>query len=285
MKMSALKNLFIWPVLVITGFFSLLPLIWLLLSAFVPENSLALLKPNLKFLPTLENFSGLVQASGRSTGTIQVSRIWIWFFNSIILAVGGTFLHLIIDSMAAYAFARRSFPGRNLLFGLIVGSLMLPQMVTLVPLYLLLIRLGINNHLAGVLLPGLADAIGIFLLTQFMRTLPIDMEDAARLDGISEWRLYTQIIIPLSVPGLTALTIFSFQGIWNQFVLPLIVLQRSQSFTLPVGLSYLSQTEFGFHYGWIMAGAFIMILPVFMVFFLFQKNLDKGLRIYSIHPS
>jgi len=163
--------------------------------------------------------------------------------------------------------------------------LMLPQMVTLVPLYLLLIRLGINNHLAGVLLPGLADAIGIFLLTQFMRTLPADIEDAARLDGISEWKLYTHIIIPLSLPGLTALTIFSFQGLWNQFVLPLIVLQRSQSFTMPVGLSYLYQTEFGLHYGWIMAGGLIMILPVFMVFFLFQKNLDKGLRIYSIHPS
>ena len=118
-----------------------------------------------------------------------------------------------------------------------------------------------------------------------MRTLPIDIEDAARLDGISEWQLYTRIIIPLSAPGLTALTIFSFQALWNQFVLPLIVLQRSQSFTMPVGLSYLYQTEFGFHYGWIMAGAFIMILPIFIVFFLFQKNLDKGLRIYSIQSS
>ncbi|PKO15750.1 MAG: carbohydrate ABC transporter permease [Chloroflexi bacterium HGW-Chloroflexi-10] len=279
----------IWSsVIGLTALISLFPLYWLWLGAFNLENTQALIRPIWFFQPSLQNIQNILAASGRTQFVIpflnqgiEIDRLWLWMFNSAGLAIAATLLHLFFDSMAAYMFARHQFPGRRILFAILIVSLMLPQQITLVPLYILLVNWGLQNSLIGVLLPGLADGIGIFLLRQFMRSLPGNIEDAARLDGASEWVIYRHVIIPLSIPGLAALAIFVFQSSWNQFVLPLILLQKSDTFTLQVGLAYLYQSEFGIHYSWLMAGSFFSIIPILIVFFGFQKYLEKGLQIIS----
>jgi multiple sugar transport system permease protein len=279
----------IWSLAIgLTAFISLFPLYWLWVGAFNLENTQALIRPIWFFQPSLQNIQNILAASGRAQFLIpflnqgfKIDRLWLWMFNSAGLAIAATLLHLIFDSMAAYVFARHQFPGRRILFAILIVSLMLPQQITLVPLYILLVNWGLQNSLIGVLLPGLADGIGIFLLRQFMRSLPGNIEDAARLDGASEWVIYRHVIIPLSIPGLAALAIFVFQSTWNQFVLPLILLQKSDTFTLQVGLAYLYQSEFGIHYSWLMAGSFFSIIPMLIVFFGFQKYLEKGLQIIS----
>jgi len=151
-----------------------------------------------------------------------------------------------------------------------------------VPLYLMITKFKLVNTFAGVILPGLADVIGIFLLKQFIQTLPGELEDAARVDGASEWGIYTRIILPLSAPALAVTAIFAFQRYWNTFLWPLIVLQSPDLFTLQVGLSFIHTSEFGTNYGLLMAGAAMAAVPMIVFFFAFQRYFMQGLRIGAI---
>jgi multiple sugar transport system permease protein len=194
----------------------------------------------------------------------------VWFLNTAFVALFSTAVHLVFDSMAGYAFAKRKFPGSNFLFAMVIAALMIPPQVTLVPLYLMITQLKLVNTFAGVILPGLADVIGIFLLKQYIQTLPSELEEAARMDGASEWSIYTKIIMPLTTPALAVTGIFAFQRYWNSFIWPLIVLQDPNLFTLQVGLSFIHTGEFGINYGLLMAGAAMAAIPMIIVFFAFQ---------------
>ncbi len=209
-------------------------------------------------------------------------RLLLWFLNTALIAIFSTGVHMLFDSMAGYAFAKRKFPGSNLFFYMILAALMIPGQVTLVPLYLTIARLKLVDSFAGVIMPGLADVIGIFLLKQFIQTLPSELEEAARMDGASEWRVYRQIILPLSAPALAVTAIFAFQRYWNAFLWPLIVLQSPDLFTLQVGLSFIHTSEFGTNYGLLMAGAALAAIPMIIFFFAFQKYFMQGLRIGAI---
>jgi len=199
-----------------------------------------------------------------------------WFLNSVLVCAVITFLHLILDSMAGYVFAKKRFRGKGLLFGLIVATMMVPGQVLVVPLFILLCRFGMLDSLSAVILPALAGPFGIFLMRQHIASIPDDLIEAAKIDGCGEARIFWQIIIPLSAPMLATLGIFVFVTHWNAFLWPLIVLYSSDSYTLPVGLATL-QGKHQVDYGLLMAGASMAALPTIIAFIVFSRAFVKGL--------
>ncbi len=197
-----------------------------------------------------------------------------WIFNSAFVAISVTLGHLIFDSMAAYALARIRFPGRNLLFAGVVGTMMVPGIVLLIPRYLVFVQLGMVDQYTGLTIPYLADAFGIFLMKQFFESIPIDIEEAAFIDGAGRFRMFFTVILPMAVPALTALAIFGFQGAWNDFTGPLIAINnRQELFTLPLGLANLKGTGTGQTLPWdlLLSGSIITTLPMAVIFFVFQR--------------
>ena len=287
---NALPQLVILVVLTFVAIVSLFPLYWLFNTALTPATSTVKLPPDLiPVSATLKNFADIVRYSGQGKlrlfnqdQFIAMPRLYVWFINTTYITLLSTAVHVLFDSMAGYAFAKKKFPGSNLFFWMILAALMIPGQVTLVPLYLMITKFKLVNTFAGVILPGLADVIGIFLLKQFIQTLPGELEDAARVDGASEWGIYTRIILPLSAPALAVTAIFAFQRYWNSFLWPLIVLQSPDLFTLQVGLSFIHTSEFGTNYGLLMAGAAMAAVPMIVFFFAFQRYFMQGLRIGAI---
>ena len=165
---------------------------------------------------------------------------------------------------------------------MILAALMIPGQVTLVPLYLMISELKLVDSFMGILMPGLADVIGIFLLKQYIQTLPSELEDAARIDGASEWQTFARIIVPLATPAMAVTAIFAFQRYWNAFLWPLVILQTPDRFTLQVGLSYIYNSEFGTNYGLLMSGAALASIPMILFFFAFQRYFMQGLRIGAV---
>lgn len=277
-------------ILVTVAVISLFPLYWLFNTALTPASSTVQMPPQLiPKNPTLENVREMIRISGTGefdvplTGwSIKMPRLLLWFVNTAFITLFSVGFHVLFDAMAGYAFAKRKFPGSRLFFWLILAALMIPGQVTLVPLYLMISKFDLVNSFAGVILPGLADVIGIFLLKQYMQTLPSELIEAARVDGASEWTIFSKIIIPLSTPALAVTAIFAFQRYWNSFLWPLIVLQDPDMFTLQVGLSYIHTSEFGTNYGLLMAGAALAAVPMIIFFFAFQKYFMQGLRIGAV---
>lgn len=279
-----------YVILTFVAITSLFPLYWLFNTSLTPATLTVKFPPDIiPINATLNNFRAVVRSSGLSKIPIpgtdeiwQVPRIYLWFGNTSFIALLSTAVHLMFDSMAGYAFAKRKFPGSNVLFVMILAALMIPPQVTLVPLYLMITQWKLVNTYAGAILPGLADVIGIFLLKQYIQTLPSELEEAARMDGASEWTIYTKIILPLTTPALAVTAIFAFQRYWNAFIWPLIVMQNPDMFTLQVGLAYIHTSEFGMDYGLLLAGAALAAIPMVIFFFAFQKYFMQGLRIGAI---
>jgi multiple sugar transport system permease protein len=274
--------------LTVVAIISLFPLYWLFATALTPASATIKLPPDLvPNPPTLENFANIIRLSGRGSldvlgTTVTMPRMLLWFINTTALALVSTAIHVLFDTMAGYAFAKRKFPGSNLFFWLILAALMIPGQVTLVPLYLMITKVKLVDTFLGMLLPGLADVIGIFLLKQYIQTLPSELEEAARIDGASEWQTFTRIIVPLAAPGMAVVAIFSFQRYWNAFLWPLVILQSPDLFTLQVGLSYLYNSEFGTNYGLMMSGAALASIPMILFFFAFQRYFMQGLRVGAV---
>ena len=200
----------------------------------------------------------------------------VYFRNSVIVTVVATILTLLVNSMAAFALAKYQFRGRTAVFLIMIGTLMVPLSVVLVPVFLVITRVGWNNNLLGVIVPGAATPTGVFLLRQYMLTIPDDLIDAARIDGASEWRIYSQVVLPLAKPALAVLTIFSVMWRWNDFLWPLVVLSRSEVFTLQVGLqSFQGQLNVQWHL--ILAMTVLTLLPITIVFAFLQKNITTGI--------
>lgn len=280
----------IYLLLTLIAVVSLFPLYWLFVTSITPASATLKLPPQMiPTQPTLQNFAEILRISGKGklalpflADPIVMPRLVLWFVNTGFYALVSTAIHVLFDSMAAYAFAKRKFPGSNLFFWMILAALMIPGQVTLVPLYLMVVRMGLNNSFLGLVLPGLADVIGIFLLKQFIQTIPRELEEAARIDGASEIGIYAKVILPLSVPALAVTAIFAFQRYWNAFLWPLVITQSPDMFTLQVGLSYIQNSEFGTNYGLLMSGAALAAIPMVVFFFAFQKYFVQGLRIGAV---
>jgi alpha-1,4-digalacturonate transport system permease protein len=178
--------------------------------------------------------------------------------------------------MAAFALAKYQFKGRSTIFFIMISTLMVPLSVILVPVFLVITTIGWNNNLLGVIIPAAATPTGLFLLRQYMLTIPDELLDAARIDGASEWRIYAQIILPLAKPALAVLTIFSVMWRWNDFLWPLIVLSRSEYFTLQIGLNSF-QGELNVQWNLILAMTVLTLLPITAVFAILQKNITTGI--------
>ncbi|MAT42125.1 MAG: ABC transporter permease [Anaerolineaceae bacterium] len=199
-----------------------------------------------------------------------------YLWNSVIVTVVATIITLLVNSMAAFALSKYQFRGRQTIFLVMISTLMIPLSVVLVPVFLVITTVGWNNNLLGVIIPGAATPTGMFLLRQYMLTIPDELIDAARIDGASEWRIYAQIILPLSRPALAVLTIFSVMWRWNDFLWPLIVLSRNELFTLQVGLNSF-QGELNVQWHLILAMTVLTLLPISIVFAFLQKNITTGI--------
>ena len=196
--------------------------------------------------------------------------------NSVIVTISATILTLLVNSMAAFALSKYQFRGRTTIFLIMISTLMVPLSVVLVPVFLVITNVGWNNNLLGVIVPGAATPTGVFLLRQYMLTIPDELLAAARIDGASEWRIYSQIILPLAKPALAVLTIFSVMWRWNDFLWPLIVLSRHEMFTLQVGLNSF-QGELNVQWHLILAMTVLTLIPISVVFAFLQKNITTGI--------
>ncbi len=196
--------------------------------------------------------------------------------NSVVVTVVATLITLVINSMAAFALSKYRFRGRNAVFLVILGTLMIPLSVVLVPVYLVITQIGWVNNLWGVIIPGAATPTGVFLLRQYMLTIPDELIDAARMDGASEWRIYWQVVLPLAAPAVAVLTIFSVMWRWNDFLWPLIVLTRSELFTLQVGLNAF-QGELNVQWHYVLAMTVLTLLPITLVFSFLQRFITTGI--------
>lgn len=196
--------------------------------------------------------------------------------NSVVVTVAATAITLLINSMAAFALAKYEFRGRQLIFVIIISTLMIPISVILVPVYLVITGIGWNNNLLGVIIPGAATPTGVFLLRQYMLTIPDELLASARIDGASEWRVYWQIVLPLAAPAMAVLAIFSVMWRWNDFLWPLIVLTRSELFTLQVGLAAF-QGELNVQWHYVLAMTVLTLLPITLVFAFLQRFITTGI--------
>ncbi len=196
--------------------------------------------------------------------------------NSVVVTTVATLITLIINSMAAFALSKYRFKGRDAIFVLFISTLMIPITVILVPVFLVITSIGWKNNLWGVIIPGAATPTGIFLLRQYMLTIPDELLDAARIDGSSEWHIYWRIILPLARPALAVLAIFSVMWRWNDFLWPLIVLSQNDYFTLQVGLNaFQGELQIQWHY--VLAMTVVTLLPITLVFAFLQRFITTGI--------
>jgi multiple sugar transport system permease protein len=210
------------------------------------------------------------------------SPVLRWTANSLIVAGGVTLGQLLFASMAGYGFAKKQFPGKELLFWVYVSSMMVPGFALLIPLYTLMASLGLINTYVGIAAPGLSAPFGAFLMRQFMQTLPSELIDAGRIDGCGELGVFWRIMLPLAKPGLAVLGIFVFMGQWGAFLWPLVVTNSSDMRTLVVGFATLAQRELRVNYGASMAASTYIALPMLVVFFAFQRYFLRGVTIGAL---
>lgn len=244
------------------------PFVWMLLSSFKPEAEIRANPPTwLPNDPTLGNYGKLFDRLDFPT----------YFVNSASVAVLTTVGNLLFCSAAGYALAKLPFPGKRLLFGIVLGTLMVPSIVTIVPLFVLSSNLGLVNTLTGLILPYLAQAFGVFLMRQFIQSIPNDLLEAARIDGASELRIYWQIVLPLCRPALATLGILTFLASWNNFLWPLVAATTDDKYTLPVALALYAIGQNRTDYDLLLAGSVIVVLPVLIVFILLQRHFVRGI--------
>jgi multiple sugar transport system permease protein len=254
----------------------LLPAVWVLVTSLKPTENIVRVPPEwIPWPATGAHYHEVL------LGTSRTARIGRAFVNSVIVSLGSVAIVLATSAMTAYPLARMRFPGRDLIFAVIVGSLMIPNAVLLVPQYLLTQRLGWLSTFQGLIVPeaAMTFAFGVFLLRQFFLTLPTDLEDAARIDGASAWRIFTRIVLPLSQPVLAALAIFAFRSAWNDFLWPLIAVNKVDMFPLPVALTLLRGAYAAESYGPIMAGAVLSAVPLLVVFAIANRRIVEGVRL------
>ena len=221
---------------------------------------------------TLVNFQKVLQTNllGRS------------FLNSIIVSVIIVSLNMIFDSMAGYAFAKKKFVGRNLLFSVVLFMMMIPFTVTLVPLYIMLAKIRWIDTYMGICIPQAVSSFGIFMMTQFMKEIPQELLDAAAVDGASEFVTFTNIVIPLCGPALSALAILQFLASWNMFMWPLIISQSANMRTIQVALALFSDRYGNVNWGLTMAGSAVALLPVILIYIILQKRFVQGISMTGL---
>lgn len=262
----------IYLLLFIAVILTLTPFVWMISASLMQEGA-ANQFPTRLFPknPTLEHYKHLFSRL----------NLFRYFINSLVVSLGITVISLFFNSMAGYAFAKYRFPGKHKLFNLLLSSMVIPAQVTMLPLFIMLNRLGLINNYWGLIIPAMANIYGIFLIRQYIVSISDSLIEAARIDGASDFYIYWRIILPLAKPILVTLALFTFMGSWNSFLWPLIVMTKDSMYTLPVALAnlmgeYAQDTEL------MMSGAVITVFPVVIIFLLLQKYYIKGIMLGSV---
>jgi len=251
---------------------SLFPLGWMLAVSFMAPGEASVFPPPLvPAHPTLDNYRQLFAQGGMAR----------YLVNSVVLTTAVTVVSLTVNVAAGYAFAKLAFAARDRIFKLLLGALVIPAQVAMVPLFLLLKHLGLVNSYGGVIVPAAASIFGIFLVRQYALAIPNDMLEAARIDGASELRIFGSVVVPVLKPIIVTLAVFTLLGTWNDFMWPLIVLSDQELYTLPVALASLSREHVQDH-ELMMAGSVITTLPVLVVFLVLQRSYIQGLMAGSV---
>jgi multiple sugar transport system permease protein len=251
---------------------ALFPLAWMLSVSFMQPGSASTLPPPLlPAHPTLENYRRLFAHAGMGR----------FFLNSLLIASAVTLVSLAFNLMAGYAFAKLRFAGREKLFQVLLGGLVIPAQVVMMPLFLLLKEMHLVNTYLGVMTPMLATVFGIFLVRQYARSIPDELLEAARIDGAGEGRIFVQVVLPLLKPIVVTLAVFTFLASWNDFMWPLIILTGQEHYTLPVALAALSR-EHVQDSEQMMAGSVVTTLPVLLLFLAMQRHYIQGLLLGSV---
>ena len=267
-----LSTFLVHTALILGAVITVLPLFWMVAASLMPAGEATTFPP--RFLPsdpTLFHYRDLFTR-------LHIGRS---FFNSALIAVGVTAISLLFNSMAGYAFAKLRFRGRDRLFALLLAALVIPTQVGMLPLFLMMKYLGLVNSYWGAIVPSMASIFGIFLIRQFMSSIPDDLLDAARIDGASEFRIYWTVILPLARPILVTLAIFTFMSMWNDFMWPLIILTDESKYTLPVGVASLVG-EHAQDVELMMASSVLTVLPVLVLFLALQRYYIAGLIAGSV---
>ncbi len=267
-----MRKLILYAVLAVTALFTLIPFLWMIGASFMVDGQASVFPP--QFIPapfTLHQYRVIFERLDIITN----------FFNSLILSLVVTAVSLFFNSMAGYAFAKYRFKGKDALFNLLLSSMIIPAQVTMLPLFLMLKTMGLINTYFAVIIPGMANIFGIFLIRQFAMSIPDSLIEAARIDGATDFQIYRRIILPLALPILVTLALFSFLGTWNDFMWPLIALTDNSMYTLPVALANL-MGEHAKDPELLMAGSVITILPVVIVFLALQKYYIKGIMMGGV---
>lgn len=272
-RKSASSKWWLYAVLTV-GFIAVItPFLWMILGSFKGEGELRQVPPTWwPETPTLDNYRDLFSKESFPR----------YFLNSTVVAVSVTAGNVIFCSMVGYALAKLTFRGKRLVFGLVMGTLLLPGMVTFVPLFVLVANLGLVDSYPGLILPFLVTPFGVFLMRQFIVGLPDDLLDAGRVDGASELRIFRQIILPLCGPALGTLGILTFLGSWNSFLWPLVVAQTQDYYTLPVALALFAIGQNVTNYGILLAGATVVVMPIVVVFLILQRRFIEGIATTGI---
>lgn len=246
-----------------------IPYLWMFATSIKPREQIYSSVPHL--VPSGVTLQWYIQL-------IQNSQIVGWTINTVLLAGATTLVVLLVDAMIAYSLTRLEWPGRKLVFTVIVASFMVPGIINLVPVFMIVSELGLVNNLLGVILPSVANPLGVFMLYQFFRDIPDELEEAARLDGFSRIRIFTHITLPLMRSALAALGLFIFIWTWNAFLWPLIILQKESMYTLPIGLVTVQDTMGVTEPGIVMASAVIASAPLLIAFLVLQNHLVRAVE-------
>ena len=265
--MNQLRLLLRWFVLIWIAVIAAGPFVWILVTALKGSEDIFAFPPAL--LPQDPGIRNFVEV-------FAIVPFGTYLLNSVLVSLASVVLNLLLASLAAYPLARMDFRGRRWVFLMILATLMVPEQVTMIPVFRLLLEMGLLDTLAGVVLPTCVSAFGVFLIRQHYRSIPRELDEAAVMDGCSVLGIWWRILVPLSAPALATLAVFTFVGTWSSFLWPLIVLQDPARYTLPVGLNALL-SAFSANYKYLAAGAVLTLIPVVAVLLFFQRYLVRGM--------
>lgn len=273
---KGIKQLPKYVLLLVICIVFLFPLAWALACSIKPEAEILSYPP--KWIPDTLTFSNY-------TTVLEKYPYLSWGMNSLITAILGTLMILFLSSLAAYALGRFEFRGRKLIYGTIVTMLLIPIQAYMIPLYLMCAKINLLNTYAAIIFPSAANVTSIFILTSFFRGLPRELEEAARIDGCSEFTIFLKIMLPLSKPALSTVTILTFISNWNSFLWPMIAIRSDKMLTLPVGIAQFMgsvNSNAQFQYGTALAACCMAIIPTMIVFLLLQRYFVEGIATSGI---
>jgi putative chitobiose transport system permease protein len=268
MEHSTFQRILLYALLLCVGAILLAPFSWLLSTALKAESADLFAHPP-QWIPDPIVWGNFVKAW-------DILPFGLYIFNTFFIAITTVLLNLLLCSLTAYALARMRFAGRQAILYIVLATTMIPFQVLLIPLFIVTLKLGLVDSYAGVILPVAVNAFGIFLLRQAFTTIPKDLEDAARIDGCSDWQIYARIMLPLIKPALATLAAFTFVAQWNDFLWPLVILKSREYYTLQLGLASL-QGVFGVNWRYISAAAVISLVPTIIFFLFTQRFFTRGL--------